>query len=138
MEHLLQKSKKHEILQRRYYGVNELVETRLKWLQLQENGLISILFWCPFDILQVYNADRRLDGGQILFTTCTLPTGRKLHKQNHQFCIWRLKKVFYSVLLSCKLAKKNENVVLLSGLQLLIQADASCKLCTILSELFLL
>ena len=46
--------------------------------------------------------------------------GRKLHNQNRQFGVLRLnnrlkKTVFYSVLLSCKIAKR-ENVVLLSGL----------------------
>ena len=39
-------------------------------------------------------------------------------------------------LLSCKIEKR-ENVVL-RVFQLLVQADVSCKLCTVLSELFLL
>ena len=68
--------------------------------------------------------------------------GRKLHNQNRQFGVLRLnnrlkKTVFYSVLLSCKIAKR-ENVVLLSGLLLLIPADGSCKMFTVVSQTFML
>ena len=103
-------------------GVYNIKISSMIWVS-QEDKKFKFLSCCQSEL-------------EYIFFLKTTGIGRTLpYKQSQWLCIWSIQNLiitkkyfFYGVKLRIK------NIVLHFGLQLLIQADVSCKLCTALSE----